>query len=114
VKYAVISRSENGQLVDIEIREMFLGFYAITEHGAVDLVNQMITLFSHINLDLKKCGGQGYDGANVMSGRYNSVQKHMKDIQPNAEYVHCASHIFNLVINDAVRGSVERPNFSRL
>lgn len=46
-----------------------------------------------------------------MSGRYNSVQKHIKDIQPNAEYVHCASHNLNLVINDAVRGCMEIQHF---
>jgi len=53
---------------------VFFGFYAVTKHGAVHLVNQMITLISHKDLDLKKCVSQGYDGANVMSGRYNSVQ----------------------------------------
>jgi len=115
-RYAAIFRSENGQLVDIEVKEVFLGFYAVTKHNAVDLVNQMITLFSHKDLDLKKCMGQGYDGANVMSGRYNSVQKHIKDIQLNTEYVrvHCASHNLNLIINDAVHGSVEIPKFSQL
>ncbi|XP_060846279.1 zinc finger MYM-type protein 1-like [Rhopalosiphum padi] len=111
VRYAAISRSENGQPVDIKVKEVFLGFYAVTKHSAVDLVKQVITLFSHKNLDLKKCVGQGYDGASVMSGRYNSVQKHIKDIQPNAEYVHCASHNLNLVINDAVRGCMEIQHF---
>lgn len=37
-----------------------------------------------------------------MCGRYYSVQKHIYDIEPNAEYVNCASHDLNLVINDAV------------
>lgn len=42
-----------------------------------------------------------------MSGVYNDVQKHIKDIQPSAEYVHCATHNLNLVINDAVSSCVE-------
>ncbi|XP_025197552.1 zinc finger MYM-type protein 1-like [Melanaphis sacchari] len=71
VRYAAISRSENGQPVDIKVKEVFLGFYAVTKHSAVDLVKQVITLFSHKNLDLKKCVGQGYDGASVMSA-FNS------------------------------------------
>ncbi|KAJ0175106.1 hypothetical protein K1T71_009247 [Dendrolimus kikuchii] len=97
VRYAVITRSENGQPIDIEVKELFLGFYAAIKHGAVDLVNQVTTLFIDKNIDLKKCVGQGYDGASVMSG----------DIQPNAEYVHCATHNLNLVINDAVSSCVE-------
>ncbi|XP_045446623.1 zinc finger MYM-type protein 1-like [Melitaea cinxia] len=111
VRYAVISRSENGQPIDIEVREVFLGFHAVTKHSAADLVNQVTTLFSEKGLDFKKCVGQGYDGASVMSGAYNGVQKQVKDIQPNAEYVHCASHNLNLVVNDAVRGSVEIQKF---
>ncbi|OWR51434.1 putative zinc finger MYM domain containing 1 [Danaus plexippus plexippus] len=88
VRYTVISRSENRRPIDIEIKDVFLGFYAVIKHGAADLVNQVTTLFTNKNIDLKKCEGQGYGGANVMSGVYNGVQKHIKDIQPNAEYVH--------------------------
>ncbi|GBP29237.1 hypothetical protein EVAR_20600_1 [Eumeta japonica] len=50
------------------VKEVFLGFYAATKHGAADLVNQITTLFIDKNIDLKKCVGQGYDGASVMSG----------------------------------------------
>ncbi|XP_042907739.1 zinc finger MYM-type protein 1-like [Parasteatoda tepidariorum] len=110
VRYAVITRSENGQPIDIE-KEVFLGFYAAIKHGAVDLVNQVTTLFIDKNIDLKKCVGQGFDGASVMSGVYNGVQKHIKDIQPNAEYVHCATHNLNLVINDGVSSCVETQIF---
>ncbi|XP_065654647.1 uncharacterized protein LOC136081273 [Hydra vulgaris] len=34
VRYAVKNRSENGQPIDIEIKEVFLGFYAAIKHGA--------------------------------------------------------------------------------
>ncbi|XP_065662351.1 uncharacterized protein LOC136084908 [Hydra vulgaris] len=107
VRYAVITRSKNGQPIDIEVKQVFLGFYAAIKHGAVDLINQVATLFIDKNIDLQKCVGQGYNGASVMSGVCNGVQKHIKDILPNAEYVHCATHNLNLVINDAVRGCVE-------
>ncbi|XP_023247158.1 uncharacterized protein LOC106642184 [Copidosoma floridanum] len=111
VRYAVITRSENREPVDTEIREVFLGLYAVTKHGAADLVNQVTELFAEKSIDMKKCVGPGYDGASVMSGMYNGVQKRIKDIQPNAEYVHCASHNLNLVINDSVSGCVEVHNF---
>ena len=96
-RYAVITRSENGQPIDIEVNEVFLCFYAAIKHGA-DLMNQVTTLHIDPNIDLKKCVGQSYDGANVMSGVYTGVQKHIKGIQRNAEYIHCASHNLNLVM----------------
>lgn len=87
----------------------FLGFYA--GHGIEVWLNQMTILFAEKNLDLKKCVGQGYDGANVMTGAYNGVQKYIKDYQPNGEYVHCANNNLNLIIKYAVHGCVELQNF---
>ncbi|GBP40567.1 52 kDa repressor of the inhibitor of the protein kinase [Eumeta japonica] len=46
VRYAVITRSENGQSIDVGVKEVFLGFYAATKHGAADLVNQITSLES--------------------------------------------------------------------
>ncbi|KAL4089557.1 hypothetical protein QTP88_024575 [Uroleucon formosanum] len=45
VRYAAISRSENGQPVDLKVKEVFLGFYAITKHSAVDLVKQFLNVY---------------------------------------------------------------------
>ncbi|GFX34139.1 zinc finger MYM-type protein 1-like [Trichonephila clavipes] len=66
VRYAVITRSENGLPIDIEVKEVFLGFYAAIKQGATELFNQVTALFIDKNIDLKKCVGQGYDGASVM------------------------------------------------
>ncbi|CAH0552959.1 unnamed protein product [Brassicogethes aeneus] len=106
-----ISKVDQLSIVERYAVIVFLGFHAVTKHSAADLVNQVTTLFSEKSLDFKKCVGQGYDGASVMSGAYNGVRKQIKDIQPNAEYVHCASHNLNLVVNDAVRGSIEIQKF---
>ncbi|XP_065654741.1 zinc finger MYM-type protein 1-like [Hydra vulgaris] len=62
-------------------------------------------------MKLSNCRGQGYDGANVMSGIYNGVQALFKKNQPNAMYMHCAAHNLNLVINDAVKCCVEVASF---
>lgn len=42
--------------------------------------------------------GQGYDGASSMSGRYNGVQKYIRDEHPGALYLHCSAHCLNLAI----------------
>lgn len=50
-------------------------------------------------MDIKKSRGQG---AAVISGIYGRVEAIIKDLSANAEYVHCASHNLNMVLNDAV------------
>ncbi|GFR18040.1 zinc finger MYM-type protein 1-like [Trichonephila clavata] len=76
LKYAVRTISENGLPVDIEVKEVFLGFYADIKQGATELVNQVAALFIDKNIDLKQCLGQDYDGASVCNG----VQKPIKAI----------------------------------
>jgi len=43
---------------------------------------------------------QTYDGAAVMNGRLNDVEKLFCDEVPQAIYVHCYNHKLNLVIAD--------------
>ena len=43
--------------------------------------------------------GQGYDEASAMSGCVNGVQTRILEKAPLAKYVHCASHVSNLVLN---------------
>nr|CAI5840798.1 unnamed protein product [Callosobruchus analis] len=38
-----------------------------------------------------------------MSGVYGGLQTLIKEHAPNADYVHCAAHALNLVLNDAAR-----------
>lgn len=111
VRISKICRLENKHPISVEVEEIFLGFFELNRHAAADLVEKVTTLFSSKSLDLKKCVGQGYDGANVMSGAYKGVQKLIKNIQPTAHYVHCAGHNLNLVLNDAVQGCLTVQNF---
>lgn len=70
----------------IKISESFLGFTSLY-------------FFIRNYLDIKKSRGQG---AAVISGIYGRVEAIIKDLSANAEYVHCASHNLNMVLNDAV------------
>ena len=53
---------------------------------------------------MKNCIGQGYDGASVVSGHLNGVQKQIpeKTGYQMAYYIHCFCHRLNLVIVDVV------------
>ncbi|XP_078506844.1 zinc finger MYM-type protein 1-like [Lissotriton helveticus] len=50
----------------------------------------------------KKLIAQSYDGASVMSGSHGGVQKRIRDVYPNAHYVHCHAHQLNLIMQQAV------------
>jgi hypothetical protein len=47
--------------------------------------------------------GQGYDGANVMSGSISGVQARMREKYKFAMFVHCMAHRLNLVIVDLLK-----------
>jgi len=47
--------------------------------------------------------GQGCDGAAVMSGMHRGVQKFVRDVAPNAVYVHFYAHRLNLVLVDVCK-----------
>lgn len=111
IRYVQQEKNENGQITGFKIEETFLGFFKVSNHSAEALTEFVLNTLKENQIDIKKCVGQGYDGASVMSGMYGGVQKRIKDVQPNAHYVHCASHNLNLVLNDAMNGCTEIKKF---
>ncbi|KAE9523288.1 hypothetical protein AGLY_016236 [Aphis glycines] len=89
-RYVNIIKNEKSEPVSIEIEEVFLGFSEVCDHSAIAIHNN--------NMDLLHCREQGYNGARVINGAYGGVQSLIKQVQPNALYVHCASHNLNLRI----------------
>ncbi len=59
--------------------------------------HEIIGSLKDIKLDTKVLVGQGYDGTSAMSSCVNGIKKHAL----LATYVHCASHVQNLVLNNA-------------
>nr|CAI5836805.1 unnamed protein product [Callosobruchus analis] len=101
VVFRYISVTENDDNVPKEIK--ICDIYAVTDCSAAGLKTVILNLTKEYGIDLTKCRGQGYDGANVMSGVYGGLQTLIKEHAPNADYVHCAAHALNLVLNDAGR-----------
>ncbi|XP_026483030.1 zinc finger MYM-type protein 1-like [Ctenocephalides felis] len=106
-RYCMIEKDENGIPKALVIKETFLGFHEVKDQTALGLSKKIIKSITDKNIPLNKCRGQGYDGANTMKGTYGGVQKLIKDVEPNAVYVHCAAHNLNLVLNDAVREIID-------
>ena len=86
-----------------EIQERFVGFVDVSPDRTAD------ALFHHIRKALEEFGclekliAQTYDGAAVMSGEHNGVQRKIRDICPNSVFVHCYAHKLNLVLSQSVK-----------
>ena len=92
------------------IRERFLTYIEATSLTADGLSSYILDTIKAFNLDLKYLVSQGYDGASVMSGRCAGVQQKIRDIAPQAIYIHCTAHVLNLVLVDSskcVSGAAE-------
>jgi hypothetical protein len=55
--------------------------------------------------------GQGYDNGANMRGKHSGLQNKIRNINPRAFFVPCASHSLNLVVNDAAKVTFETVNF---
>ncbi|CAF1174859.1 unnamed protein product [Rotaria sordida] len=86
---------------DILIKEIFLGFEALSDTTAVGIAKAIATFIQTSDLKIEKIRGQGYDGANVVAGKLGGVQKLIKDIVPRANYFHCSNHSLDLVLAEA-------------
>jgi hypothetical protein len=98
--YVNIPKDKNGVPTDLNICESFLGFEIVESEKAVGLQEQIYNSIREKGPTLEKIRGQVYDGAATVSGVYSGVQAHIKEMQPRAIYVHCASHNRSLVLND--------------
>ena len=97
---------------NVTIKETFLGFIPVTDGTTVGLVETTCKYIEDIGIEIEKLRGQAFDGASVVSGAHNGVQKLMKDrSSKSVPFVHCAAHNLNLVVNDAVNPVVENDNF---
>ncbi|KAE9523165.1 hypothetical protein AGLY_016398 [Aphis glycines] len=81
-----------------KIREDFLQFIEIQNMSGKGLSDVILKNMTDFGLNTKYLTGQGYNGAAAMSGRYNGVQKFIRDEYPSDFYLHCSAHCLNLAI----------------
>ena len=62
------------------------------------LSEKILSKLQEYNLDFNLLRGQGYDGAGNMSGKTKGVASHIISQYPLALYLHCSSHVLNLVV----------------
>jgi len=85
--------------VDLDVRERFVMFVDCSEcRDANGITRLLMETADKAGLGDVSIVAQAYDGASVMSGKDNGVQKQIRDIHPAAIYIHCMAHKLNLVI----------------
>ena len=68
----------------IEINEAFVGFFGVKNQSGKDIYTLILKIINACSVDIKKCRGQGYDGAANMKGKYIGLQAQIKKISANA------------------------------
>ena len=69
---------------------------------AESLAMIILTTLRNHQLDPSYIVSQGYDGASVMSGNCSGVQTRIREVAPQAIYVHCNAHCLNLCLVDSI------------
>lgn len=89
-------------IVDGRPIERFWNFIKPEGQNAHAIADSIFTQIDPLISDQPaKLIAQSYDGASVMSGGLNGVQKLIKDKYPNANFIHCYAHQFNLIMSAA-------------
>ena len=85
--------------------ERFYSFCTLGEANAEALAEKIKDRICQVlpaDDDKEKLIAQCYDGAAVMRGEHGGVQTLIRKVYPNAQFIHCWAHQFNLVIQQAV------------
>nr|XP_039248891.1 zinc finger MYM-type protein 1-like [Styela clava] len=78
---------------DVEIKEVFLGVFQVSEKNAASSVETVIEKLNDDGIDINDCRGQAYNNAAVMSGVRTGVQKRILEINPQAQIEDLSSDI---------------------
>lgn len=70
------------------IYERFLTYIKAQCLNAASLSSYILDTLKESGLDIKWLVSQGYDGASVMSGKHAGVQQRIKEVAPQAIYIH--------------------------
>ncbi|XP_068233467.1 zinc finger MYM-type protein 1-like [Palaemon carinicauda] len=88
---------------DLEVHEDLIGLHFLESIESDEIVKVLMDILLWMNISLKKCRGQCYDGASNMSGRKSGVATQLENIESRALYIHCYGHSLNLACQDAIK-----------
>ena len=80
------------------VKNSLLFVHADKGINAEELTTKFLETIQSVGLSVNDMRAQRYDGASVMSGHVSGVQTRIRQVNPNAVYVHCRPHVLNLCI----------------
>ena len=85
-----------------EAKERFIEFTDVSaDKTAAALFEHVVKIVTEFKIE-SKLVGQTYDGAAVMSGHLNGLQRKVQEKSPHAVFVHCYAQVLNLVLQQAL------------
>ena len=86
------------------VKESVVGLVTVVDTTAANLCDVVVQRLRELQLDLNCVVAQCYDGASNMAGAYTGVQASLKELCVREPlYIHCWTHVLNLVIEDVVK-----------
>jgi hypothetical protein len=83
---------------DGNVEERFQRFTDVSfNHSTSSLFNHAVEILNDFECDPKLIA-HTYDGAAVMASQHAGIQAKIRDLYPNAIFVHCYAHRLNLVL----------------
>ena len=77
--------------------ECFINLIPVPDTTAETISSNIVSILEHRGIDLSKIVWIAFDGASNMSGHRSGVKTHLREEKcPEAVYVHCRSHLFQL------------------
>lgn len=84
-----------------QVQKTFISFVDVSaDRSCNGLFNHVMDIVGSYDIR-DKLVGQTYDGAAEMAGEINGLKTTVQDIYPRALFVHCFSHVLNLVLSQS-------------
>jgi|UniRef100_A0A2S2Q9X7 hypothetical protein len=109
IRFVFIEQSKNES--NISIGEHFLGFVPIQSSTGMSVSDVILQRLNGFGIPIQNIRGQGYDNGANMRGKHSGVQRRIRNINHRAFFVACSAHSLNLIVNDAVKSSLETIQF---
>ena len=90
---------------DLIAHDEYIGLKDMSDTSAQAIVKELKDVLLRMNLSIRKCRGQNYDGCSTMTGSKSGVVVQIKKEEKRALYSHCYGHLLNLAVGDAMKGS---------
>ena len=93
--------------VDEELmaHDEYIGLKDMSDTSAQSIVKELKNVLLRMNLSIRRCRGQNYDGCSTMTGTKSGVVVQIKKEEARALYSHCYGHSLNLAVGDTMKSS---------